>query len=54
MTEQIRGARGYTAYQIGLDWLTAALVFAQLIFGESMTEARDMGDCQCTERYSHR
>lgn len=32
-------ARGYSLYQIGLHWVIAALVFAQLIFGESMTEA---------------
>jgi len=31
--------QGYTVYQIGLHWLIATLVFAQLIFGESMTEA---------------
>jgi cytochrome b561 len=31
--------QGYTVYQIGLHWLIAALVFAQLIFGESMGEA---------------
>ena len=36
--QQIGGVRGYTAYQIGLHWLIAALVFVQLIFGESMTE----------------
>ena len=30
---------GYSIYQIGLHWLIAALVFAQLIFGERMTEA---------------
>ena len=30
--------RGYSIYQIGLHWLIAALVIAQLIFGESMTE----------------
>jgi cytochrome b561 len=30
---------GYTISQIGLHWLIAALVIAQLIFGESMTEA---------------
>ena len=30
---------GYSLSQIGLHWLIAALVFAQLIFGESMTEA---------------
>jgi len=32
---------GYTVYQIGLHWLIAALVLAQLVFGESMTEAID-------------
>lgn len=37
--DQIGSVRGYTIYQIGLHWLIAALVFAQLIFGESMTEA---------------
>jgi cytochrome b561 len=37
--DQIGYVQGYTAYQIGLHWLIAALVFAQLIFGESMTEA---------------
>ena len=36
---QISGVQGYTLSQIGLHWLIAALVFAQLIFGESMTEA---------------
>lgn len=36
---QIGTARGYTIYQISLHWLIAALVFTQLIFGESMTEA---------------
>ena len=30
--------RGYSAAQIGLHWLIPALVFVQLIFGESMTE----------------
>ena len=29
---------GYSIWQIGLHWLIAALVFAQLVFGESMTE----------------
>jgi len=37
--DRIGSVRGYTAYQIGLHWLIAVLVFAQLIFGESMTEA---------------
>lgn len=37
--EEIGAVRGYTLYQIGLHWVIAALVFAQLIFGESMTEA---------------
>lgn len=37
--DQIGIVRGYTIYQIGLHWLIAALVFAQLIFGESMTAA---------------
>ena len=36
--DQIGSVRGYTIYQIGLHWLIAALVFAQLVFGESMTE----------------
>ena len=36
---RIGGVRGYSIYQIGLHWLIALLVFAQLIFGESMTEA---------------
>lgn len=36
---EIGDVGGYTLYQIGLHWLIAALVFAQLIFGESMTEA---------------
>ena len=31
--------QGYSVYQIGLHWLTAVLVFVQLAFGESMTEA---------------
>lgn len=37
--DQISIVRGYTIYQISLHWLIALLVFAQLIFGESMTEA---------------
>ena len=37
--DRIGDIPGYTIYQIGLHWLIAALVFAQLIFGESMTEA---------------
>lgn len=37
--DRIGGVRGYTIWQIGLHWLIATLVFAQLIFGESMTEA---------------
>ena len=36
---RIAAVQGYTVYQIGLHWLIAALVFAQLIFGESMSEA---------------
>ena len=36
---QTGGVHGYMIYQIGLHWLIAVLVFAQLIFGESMTEA---------------
>ena len=36
--DQTGGVQGYTVYQIGLHWLIAALVFAQLVFGESMTE----------------
>ncbi len=38
-SEHAGGVRGYTINQIGLHWLIAVLVFAQLIFGESMTEA---------------
>ena len=39
MIEDRSGAvRGYSVYQIGLHWLIAALVFVQLVFGESMTE----------------
>ena len=34
-----RAIPGYTASQIGLHWLIAALVSTQLIFGESMNEA---------------
>jgi len=30
--------QGYSIYQIGLHWLIAALVFAQLIFDENMME----------------
>ena len=30
--------RGYSIYQISLHWLIAALVFVQLVFGESMAE----------------
>ena len=30
--------QGYSIYQIGLHWLIAALVFAKLVFCESMTE----------------
>ena len=37
--DRIDGVRGYTIWQIGLHWLIAMLVFAQLIFGESMSEA---------------
>ena len=42
--DRIGGVRGYTIYQIGLHWLIAALVFAQLIFGDSMTEAIDAAE----------
>jgi cytochrome b561 len=38
-TDRTGSVRGYSIYQIGLHWIIAALVFAQLIFGESMTEA---------------
>ncbi len=37
--DRIDGDQGYTIWQIGLHWLIATLVFAQLIFGESMTKA---------------
>jgi cytochrome b561 len=39
--------QSYSAYQIGLHWLIAALVLVQLVFGESMTaliEAIEEGD----------
>ena len=36
---RIGSIRGYTIYQIGLHSLIAMLVFAQLIFGESMPDA---------------
>jgi hypothetical protein len=36
---RIAAVQGYTVYQIGLHGLIAALVFAQVIFGESMSEA---------------
>lgn len=35
---------GYSAVQIGLHWLIAALVFFQLLFGESMTEVVDAAE----------
>ena len=42
--DQIGGVLGYTIYQIGLHWLIAVLVIAQLIFGENMTEAIEDAD----------
>lgn len=42
--QPIGGVRGYTISQIGLHWIIAALVFAQLIFGESMTEAIEVAE----------
>jgi hypothetical protein len=36
---RIATVQGYSVYQIGLHWLIAVLVLAQLVFGESMTEA---------------
>jgi len=42
--DQSGGVRGYTIYQIGLHWLIAALVFAQIIFGESMTATIDAAE----------
>jgi len=36
--------KGYTVYQIGLHRLIAAVIFAQLIFGESMTEATEAAE----------
>ena len=38
VADRVGAVRGYSIYQIGLHWLIAALVFVQLIFGESMTE----------------
>ena len=35
----VSSVQGYSIYQIGLHWVIAALVFAQLIFGEYMTES---------------
>ncbi|MBA1139377.1 cytochrome b [Mesorhizobium neociceri] len=35
---------GYSAYQIALHWITAALVLFQLLFGESMTTVVDAAD----------
>lgn len=43
-TGSIVSVQGYTIYQIGLHWLIAVLVFAQLIFGESMTESIDAAE----------
>jgi cytochrome b561 len=37
--DQVSRVQGYSIYQIGLHWLIAVLVFAQLIFGEYMTES---------------
>jgi cytochrome b561 len=34
---QSRQIAGYSGLQIGLHWSIAALVFFQLVFGESMT-----------------
>ena len=36
--DRTSAVHGYSIWQIGLHWLIAALVFAQLVFGESMTE----------------
>ncbi|MBZ9761607.1 cytochrome b [Mesorhizobium sp. CA8] len=36
--------RGYSFFQIGLHWLTAALVLFQLFFGESMTAVVDAAE----------
>jgi cytochrome b561 len=36
--DQIASVRGYTIYQIGLHWLIAVLVFAQIIFGRSLSK----------------
>jgi cytochrome b561 len=45
MTQDDGGlVRRYTLYQIGLHWLIAALVFAQLFFVESMTEALEAAE----------
>jgi cytochrome b561 len=38
ISDRIGPVRGYSAFQIGLHWLIAALVLVQLVFGESMTE----------------
>ncbi|MDB5527412.1 MAG: cytochrome [Devosia sp.] len=38
---QNRQLAGYSGLQIGLHWLIAALVFFQLVFGESMTTVVD-------------
>lgn len=37
-------ARGYSALQVSLHWVIAALVLFQLIFGESMTTVRDAAE----------
>ena len=42
--ERTGGLNGYSIHQIVLHWLIAVLVFAQLIFGESMTEAIEAGE----------
>ncbi|WP_421758830.1 cytochrome b [Devosia sp.] len=39
-----RQAGGYTGVQIGLHWLIAAMVFFQLVFGESMTAVIDAAE----------
>ena len=39
-----RQAGGYTGVQIGLHWLIAAMVFFQLVFGESMTTVIDAAE----------
>lgn len=41
---RIDAVQGYSVYQIVLHWLIAALVFVQLIFGESMTNVVDAAE----------